>query len=1280
MAEFPIVGIGCSAGGLDALSTLFAGMPSDSGLAFIVAAHLDPTRESYLSELLGRSTKVSVVQIEAAVRVEPNHVYVIGPDQDLIIRDGVIHPQKPTAPRGHRHPIDSFFRSLAQDLGERAIAIVLSGTGTNGTLGLRFIKAEGGIAIAQLPETAAFEGMPRSAIGTGLVDLVLPPDQMPEALLGMARHTFARPPAQGIAETTPDEQLGDILAVVRKRTKHDFVSYKKQTLLRRIHRRMGLQRIERLPDYIERLRQDPQEVEALAGDLTINVTGFFRDPAAWQELDEKVLAPLVHDRPNGAVIRVWVPGCSTGEEAYSIAMLVAARAEAARKTLVLRIFATDLAQGMLISARAGLYPGSIANDIGAELLARYFEAEDDSYRINKPLRDMITFAPQNLLQDPPFSRMDLISCRNLLIYLKPEVQRKVLRLFHFALREDGHLFLGPAETASGHSDLFATLSKKACIYGRSGATRHDLVEFPLVLTGEPGTALDREAGTRPAGPSARAGELVDHVLLARYAPATVLIDRNYRVHYLRGPTGDYLQPASGEPSYNLIAMARQGLELALRRAVRTAIETNQETTADARVRRSTTSHPVRVVATPLRAERHGADRLLVSFFEREAASGPAPDTASQEGDSGESELQVELERTREDLRLTFEQMEASNEEFKASNEEIRSINEELRASNEELETSKEELQSLNEELNTVNNQLQAKVGELEARTDDLNNLLNSTEIATLFLDRDLCIRWFTPALKELFALRAPDLGRPAADFAQRFRGGDLLPDANRVLATLLPADCEVFTDDGRYYIRRIIPYRTGYDRIDGVVVTFSDVTERKQRERDVQAAREYAESIVATVRDPLLVLSPELIVRSANEPFYRNFHVNQAETIGRPIFTLGNGQWDIPELRQLLLEVVPKDNQFRDFEVAHNFEQIGPRTMLLNGRRLDHARLVLLAIEDITERKEAERAVRAEREYAESIVDTVRDPLLVLSPELTVRSANEPFYRNFQVNQAETIGRPIFTLGNGQWDIPALRQLLLEVVPKDNQFRDFEVAHNFEQIGPRTMLLNGRRLDHAQLILLAIEDITERKRAEAERDLLTRELEHRVKNTLAVVQSLAQQTTSRMHSIEDFREAFIGRLRALAQAHSLLLDAHWRSADLKALVTQTTEAYADDPDVIAIDGPPVALAPKQSLGLSLALHELGTNAAKYGALSRREGRLRIAWRIEPAETGSLLRLTWQERHGPRVAPPSSKGFGTDLIELVCSYELDGTAQLDYAPQGLTCEIVLPIDEAGRAEG
>jgi two-component system CheB/CheR fusion protein len=1267
LADFPIVGIGSSAGGLEALEKLFDPMPPDTGAAFVVVAHLDPTRESHLTELLSRRTRMPTVEVKGDTRIDPNHVYVIAPDQALSLDGDVLQPSKPSEPRAQRRPIDVFFRSLAENQKERAIAIVLSGTGSNGSAGLRFIKAEGGIAIAQDPDTASHSGMPQNAIATGIVDLVLPPEQMAAALVEMVRHPYVRQP-EPVQHPELDGHLSEMLALLRSETKLDFQPYRRQTLLRRTHRRMGLHQIRTMGEYLQRLRADPQEVNALAKDLTINVSGFFRDPEAWRVLDEKVLAPLAREREANSRIRMWVPGCATGEEAYSLAMLFFARADEARKSFDLRIFATDVAQHILPLARAGMYPASIAAEIGDDRLERFFETEDDTYLAKKLLRESITFAPQNLLQDPPFSRLDLISCRNVLIYLEPEVQRKLLALFHFALREGGHLFLGSAEGASGQESLFQAVSKKWRIYRRIGPTRHDIIDFPLIGAHASAAKSAEQADAAAPLVPRRAVDPFQRALLERFAPASVLIDRHFDAHAFHGATGDYVQQPGGEPTTNLLALARDGLQAPLRTAVQRALAENREVSSAGRVKRGGAFDPVEVTARPLGRGPRADGLLVVSFFERERPEGGAVEV---EEASPSSELERELLSAREDLRITIEQMDTANEELKASNEEIRSINEELQASNEELETSKEELQSLNEELNTTNNQLQAKVEELEVRTNDLNNLLNSTDIATLFLDRNLCIRWFTPTMKALLELLPSDIGRPISHFAQRFKGGDLVEDARKVLERLIPSDAEVVDDLGRWYLRHMMPYRTEDDRINGVAVTFTEITERKRWEEELKAAKEFAEEIVDTVPEPLLVLTPELKVRSGNESFYRDFRVSREQTQGRLIYELGNGQWDIPELRRLLEEMLPHNEQFSGYEVEHEFEGIGRRTMLLNARRLDDVQLVLLSIRDITERKLAEERLRASEERLRKVLETEAVGVLFFDETGTLIDANDVFLRMTGYAREDVESRQLTwrTLTPPEWLEVSVEQM--EKLATTGHLGPYEQEY-FHKDGSRSwMLFAGAGLGDGTSVEYVI-DISERKRAERERELLSRELSHRVKNTLAVVQALAMQTNN-SGSVKEYRDKFIGRLSALARAHGVLLDAQWRDADLKQLVEQALQAYEPDrAGVIEIQGDPVPLSPTKGLGLSLIMHELATNAAKYGALARREGRVRVSWQVERGNDGRRVRLRWAEQGVPELEPPRKRSFGTRLIERACRHELEGEVELDYAPGGLRCELVFPL--------
>jgi two-component system CheB/CheR fusion protein len=863
----------------------------------------------------------------------------------------------------------------------------------------------------------------------------------------------------------------------------------------------------------------------------------------------------VRGREGGEAIRVWVPACASGEEAYTIAMLIAEQAEAAQKSFDVKIFATDSVDDSLTLARRGVFPASMERDLSDERLRRFFDRTEDRCQIRKDLRDWVIFAPQNLLRDPPFFRVDLVSCRNFLIYLEEEAQRKVLALFHFALQEGGHLFLGTAETLGRSSDLFETISRKWRIYRRLGPTRHEIVDFPIAGRGRqaPGTAI-RAAAEQLF--TEHAAEIAQRALATRFAPASVMIDRGHRIVYFHGGTDDYLAQPPGHPTQDLFAMAREGLRTKLRGAVQTAGRENRPVTITAWLRPGRSGRPVTMTVSPVH-ERGTDGMLLVSFAEQRSEPAVPPTDAKAEaippqapqGEEArmEREFETELNDLREELSCTIEELETSNEELKASNEEITSMNEELQSANEELETSKEELQSLNEELNTVNNQLQRKLEELEETTNDLSNLLASTEIATVFLDRRSRIRFVTPAITKLIDITRADAERPIGSFAMRFEDPNLLQDAERVLETLLPSEAEVSGHDGHWYLRRIVPYRTKDDRIDGVVITFTDVTPAKQ----------------------------------------------------------------------------------------------------------------------------GELALRRAHAHVQAIYESLRVPLLVLSPDLRVRSANAAFYETFKVTPNETDGRLVYDLGNGQWNIPKLRELLGEVLPHNNVFENFEVEHEFDSLGRRVMLLNGRRLDEMQMILLSLEDITERKHWEEHQQLLVSELSHRVKNTLATVQSIAAQTIRNAKSLDAFYQDFSGRLQALGAAHALLTARNWQSLDLRAVVLGPLRAYGEAGGRVRLQGPEVELKPGAALALSLVVHELATNAAKHGALSTSEGAIAIDWDLTGSQDGTVVRLVWREHGGPAAEAPASHGFGLRLIERVTSYELDGEARYDFTPDGFTCELRLP---------
>lgn len=842
---FPVVGIGGSAGSLEALIEFFRGVRADCGLAFVVIQHLPPERHSLLADILGNHTTMPVREVEDGLEVVPNAVYVIRPGNTLTIRNGVLHLGEPLEKRGHRHPVDDFFRSLAEEQRERAIAIVMSGMGSNGTQGAHVIKAVGGVCIAQEPESARYASMPQSLLDAGLADFVLKPAEMGETLERYARHPYATGRAIAAGASGSERQaLNEILSLLRNRLRHDFTGYKRPTLIRRIERRMGLHQIESIAEYARYVRQNPSETVALSDDLMIHVTGFFRDPEVWDAFDRRVIQPLVRSREGGA-IRAWVTACSTGEEAYTIAMLLAEACTRAERHFDIKIFATDTAERSLSQARSGLYAAGIEAELTPERLDRFFEREDAMYRIKSELREMVVFAPQNLLQDPPFSRLDICTCRNLLIYLEPGVQQRALELMHFGLREGGVLLLGTSETVTSSDTLFEPIDKKHRIYRRVGPTRHGAVDFPLLQTV---AGVGNDSGSRPRL-RATVAMLTNKALLERYTPPSVVINRDHHILYFHGRTERYLDQPRGEPTRDLLTLAHESVRGPLRTAIQQAIGANEMATAASGLTRVPDGRRRRIVVTaaPLEA-RDNEPYYLVSFVE-EFENDAIPPSDGGDGVDDYRELAAELQRVRNELESTVQELYSSNEEMKAAHEEATSINEEMQSTNEELETSKEELQSLNEELITVNTQLQAKMEELEATTNDLSSLLSSTSIAVVFLDTTFRIRRFTPAVQDLIDLIPSDVGRPLNDLARKFDDDGLLGDATHVLAELVPREREVTSHSGRIYMRRILPYRTSDNRIDGVVLTFVDVTARAYAERALRDSDEQHRLILEGLRE-----------------------------------------------------------------------------------------------------------------------------------------------------------------------------------------------------------------------------------------------------------------------------------------------------------------------------------------------------------------------------------------------------------------------------------------------
>jgi two-component system, chemotaxis family, CheB/CheR fusion protein len=830
--EFPIVGIGASAGGLAAFEQLFTNMPPDTGLAFVVIQHLSPPHNSILPELIQRFTGMPVVQATDGIEVKPNHVYVIPPGSDLALKDGHLALLTPETERGGRLPINRFFRSLAQVQGEGAIGIVLSGTLSDGSLGLKSIKAEGGLTIAQEPGTAEFGDMPRNAIATKDVDFILPPHKMGELILKVINHQVVDNYPRGGSELLqPAGGVQQLYMLLRTKTGHDFSHYKQNTLLRRIERRMKVCLVDSLEGYIDRLQRHPDEVEALFQDMLINVTHFFRDPEAFRALVEKSIQPLIlMKHATQDPFRVWVAGCSSGEEAYSIAISIQEQIETLKANCKVQIYATDIDSKAIDAARKGIYSDSSLEYVSAERLQRFFNPLDQGYQIKKGIRDMVVFSTQNLISDPPFSKMDLICCRNVLIYLEHELQSQLFLQFHYAMNPDGFLFLGNSESLGSSNDLFGVVDRKHRIYRRKEAvTLHRMkaktrVSHQEVAATAPASDLQRRArgGLRP---------WAEKLLLELHTPDCVVIDSKHNILFIHGRTGKYLEPVSGEMDANLIRMAREGLKTELATTLHTAVA-RQETVhrLGLQVKTNGDYQSINLTVQPVSGPSGFGDLILVVF---EPAQIPpaekAEDGAKATPKNGrETQLERELKEKDDYLQTIIDELEQANQDLKSTNEELQSTNEEMQSANEELETSKEELQSINEELTTINAELQNKNEELTGLNNDVYNLLASTEIGTIFLDLDLQLRRFTPAVQRIYNFLPTDIGRPVSHFVSSLVYDHLIKDTRQVLNTLIPKAIEVQAKDGAWFLIQIKPYRTLDNVINGAVITFVDISAQKQ--------------------------------------------------------------------------------------------------------------------------------------------------------------------------------------------------------------------------------------------------------------------------------------------------------------------------------------------------------------------------------------------------------------------------------------------------------------------
>ena len=1153
-AKVMIVGIGASAGGLEAFKTFFSQMPADSELAFVLVQHLAPDHTSLLAELIGRSTSMPVLEAIHGMRVEPRHVYVIPPNATLTIADGVLQVRKPAPPREHRWPINTFFTSLAEDQGDCAVCVVLAGTGSDGAQGLRAVKEHGGLALAQSGfDHEAMDGMPANAVATGLVDTVLPVADMPARLLAYQQQMHAAREENGADGVRGDmaAHLKTICALLQAEIGHDFSQYKEKTLTRRVQRRMLVVQARTVADYIEYLGGHPNEHELLFREFLIGVTEFFRDPVAFEALRTIAIPSLLTGKTSDDVLRVWVPGCATGEEAYSIAILLR-EAMGSQRGLKVKIFATDIDDQAIGRARAGRYRAPL-NGISPERLERWFSKDRDDYCVAKQIREMCIFSPHSVIKDPPFSRMDLVSCRNLLIYLNNDLQEHLVQSFHYALRPGGFLLLGPSERLARNAHLFTELDKKQRLYVRrdSAHTRpRDFVSTPARLAN----------GTERITPRP-AEDLIDQharQVLEPWSPAYVVINASHNVLRFGGDTGRYLAPSTGAASLNLFHLLDKRLRGAARAAALQAFASGKQVIRDGlSLPLNGQERSLRLIVEPLAEADGKVEMCVVAFNELQPALHPMGSASNGTADSESTRAHVlenELRETRAQLHAAVDLHETASEELKSANEEYQSVNEELQSANEELETSTEEMQSINEELQTVNAELNSKNEALNRLNDDIRNLLDSTHIATIFLDRELHIRSYTPKTTELFHLRDGDKGRPITEIAPRINYPELKGDVAQVLHDMTMTERTLRGVEGApTFLLRMRPYLTTHDVVDGVVLTFVDITEGQRLNNE--HARLAA--IVNSSRDAIFGFSLDDRITSWNTSAERIFGLSTEQVVGEPL------------------------------------------NVLLPPNAAD------AAVTFFASNAGDQRLAEFEMTWVRPDGSTV--PL-------------------------EMCYSPVYDIDG--------------------------------------KLTAGR---------LIARDITERHRATRHAEMMLAELNHRVKNTLATVQAIAQQTAANAPDLKTFNEGFLARLLALSNTHNLLARDAWNGAPLAEIVNSELAPYRHDGEAqgndtrVQLHGDDLNLRPKQALALSMALHELATNAAKYGALSVPHGQVTVAWTSHLLEQRQRLHLHWTESGGPAVVTPKRRGFGSRLISDGLPYELDGQVALDFPPGGVTCNIDVPLD-------
>jgi two-component system CheB/CheR fusion protein len=1090
---FPIVGVGASAGGLEAFTELLHNLPQTTGMAFVLVQHLDPTHGSVLREILARTTKIPVIEVTDAMAVKRDHIYVIPPNANMVVERGTLRLVPRTLTRGQHMPINYFFQSMAEELGTRAIGVILSGTASDGAEGCTAIKVAGGITFAQDEASAKYTSMPRSAVNAGGIDFVLPPKLIAQELTRIGKHPYIT--RMHAEEAELGREMNTLFSLVHRATGVDFTHYKQTTLQRRINRRMVLHKLEKLSDYLAYIKQVPSELDELYRDLLIHVTSFFRDTQAFEALRAIVFPKLLQNRkPTDSPVRIWVPGCSSGEEVYSIAIVLLEYLWEHAATLPLasaagkevQIFATDLSEQALDRARSGLYAESSVVEVSPERLKRFFVRLDGGYQINKAIRDMCIFAKQNVANDPPFSNLDLISCRNLLIYLGQTLQKRVIPTLHYALKPDGYLMLGESESLGSYADQFTLIDKKNKIYQKkktSPLTAARLFTYVTDMDYSSRKSNQSKLGKSETGFTVE--KEVERILSSRFVPASIVVNEEMDIVQFRGRTGAYLEPPAGQPTFSLSKMAREGLLIDLRSALSKAKKDSTTVRKEGvRIKSNGGTREIALEVIPVRTPGSSERFYVVVFLDEAVEKGPQArnkgrvqkPTRKETVSARERGLNHEITQLREQLQSLIEERDTTAEEYKSANEEVLSANEELQSTNEELETAKEELQSSNEELTTLNEELHNRNTELSATNNDLVNLLANVNVPVVMIGYDLRIRRFTPSAQKLLNLLPGDVSRRIGEIRPNIDLDDMEKIVRETVDSAIAQEREVRESNGTWYSMRVRPYKTWDNKIDGAVVSFQDIDVFK---RTVEETRQYADAVIENAREPILVLSGDLRVTVANRAFYRAFQVTREETEDRLIFELGNGQWDIPKFRKMLGEILPSNSRIDDFEVEHAFPLLGNRVMLLNARRVESQNVrqsILLSIEDITERRKHGEVLRQQT----ALLELAHDAIVVRNFTGSIEFWNKGAEELYGWKKEEALGKPIYQLLRTEFPKP-VAEIEAELVQSGRW--EGELVHSTKSgerkiVNSRWALL--KESNSPGIVLEINSDITLRKQSEEE--------------------------------------------------------------------------------------------------------------------------------------------------------------------------------------------------------